>query len=58
MTGRGERFVALALRMPPKHDRDLGAALLAELSVVPTGWPRPRLPLGGLWFVAEETHCP
>jgi hypothetical protein len=55
MSGRVERFVALALRMLPEHRRDLGAALLAELSVVPTGWPRLRWLLGGLWFVAEES---
>jgi hypothetical protein len=48
MTRPGDRFVAVAPRMPPKHHRDSGAALLAELSVVPTGWPRLRWLLGGV----------
>jgi hypothetical protein len=55
MTVRGERLLAAAIRLLPESRRDLGAALLAEASVLPPGWRRVAWLTGGFWFVAKES---
>jgi hypothetical protein len=55
MAGRGERLLAMAIRLLPAHRQELGAALLAESSAVPPGGRRLAWLAGGLWFVAKES---
>jgi hypothetical protein len=55
MRGRGERLLAAAIRLLPERRRDLGAAVLAEASVLPPGRRRLAWLIGGLWFVAKES---
>jgi hypothetical protein len=51
---RGERLLAVAVRLLPPGRRDLGRALLAESAAVPAA-RRTRWLAGGLWFVARES---
>lgn len=53
--GRGERLLESALRLLPEQRRELGAALLAEASVLPPGWRRFAWIVGGFLFVAKES---
>jgi hypothetical protein len=55
MAGRGERLLAAAIRLLPERRRELGAALLAEASVLPPGRRRSAWLTGGLWFVVKES---
>jgi hypothetical protein len=55
MADRGERLLAAAIRLLPAHRRDLGEALLAELSAVPPGARRVAWLVGGLWFAVKES---
>jgi hypothetical protein len=54
MSGRGERLLAMGIRLLPHHRQELGRALLVETAAVA---PRRRKAwlAGGLWFVAKET---
>lgn len=53
----GERLLATLLRLLPADRRELGNALLAELSAVPPGRRRKWL-AGGVWFVLREGRVP
>lgn len=50
----GDRVPRAAVRLLPRHRRELGEALLAELSVVPAGGRRLAWLAGALWFVLRE----
>lgn len=50
----GERVLRAAVRLLPRRRRELGEALLAELSVVPAGRRRLAWLAGAMWFVARE----
>jgi hypothetical protein len=54
MTSRAERLLAAAVRRLPAGRRELGQALLAELSVIPAGRRRAAWIAGGMWFVVKE----
>ena len=43
------------MRLLPERRRELGAALLAEASVLPPGWRRFAWIAGGFFFVAKES---
>ena len=50
----GARLLTAALRWLPADRREMGAALLAEASVVPAGWRRLAWLAGGMWFMLKE----
>jgi hypothetical protein len=54
MSQVARRLLVAALRLLPRRRRDLGAALLAEASMVPPGWRRLTWLAGGVWFVMKE----
>jgi hypothetical protein len=45
----------MAIRLLPRHRRELGRALLAESAVVAAGRQRRVWLAGGLWFVVKES---
>lgn len=51
---RGARLLTAAVRLLPADRREMGAALLAEASVVPAGWRRLNWLAGGAWFMLRE----
>lgn len=53
--GRGERLLTAAVRLLPPHRRELGQALLTEMSMVPPGRARRAWVIGGMWFVMRES---
>lgn len=52
---RGERLFAAAIRLLPPNRRELGKALLVEMSMVPAGRARLAWLAGGMWFVMRES---
>jgi hypothetical protein len=54
MAGRGERWLAAAVRLLPSGRRAFGEALLAEAALVPAGRRRLAWLAGGFWFVGRE----
>ncbi|MEV5721726.1 hypothetical protein AB0L41_48415 [Amycolatopsis mediterranei] len=52
---RGERLLTAAMRLLPRHRRELGTALLVEMSMVPPGRARWAWLVGGMWFVMRES---
>ncbi len=52
---RAGRLLAAAVRLLPPHRRELGRALLVEMSAVPAGRARRAWLIGGMWFVMRES---
>lgn len=51
---KAERLLAAVLRLLPENRRELGRALLAEMSTLPQGRQRRAWLTGGMWFVLRE----